>query len=272
MRLLAPKHPLETISVSLRLDLLNLVYQAGEAHLGGPLSSLDLFISLYFSKLFKFSSAKNKTNFDHFTLSAGHLAPALYVVLAKAGYFPHSHLKNFATLASPLQAHASTTAPGVEYSSGALGQGLSFATGLALGDPAHYSLCLTTDGEHQEGQVWEAAMFAKKYQLGNLINIVDHNHYQIDGAVEDIMPLGRLASKYLKFGWSVISVSGHNFTQILKALKKAKQKSRYPTCIIANTIFGKGISFMQHDYHYHDIKNLSEALYDRARQDLKIAK
>jgi len=265
MQLLSPAHPLVATARDLRLDLLDLAQSAGQSHLGGPLSSMDILTSLYFSKIFNLKK-------DHFTLSAGHLAPALYVVLAKAGYFPKSKLKEYSAFGSPLQGHASTTTPGVSYSSGALGQGLSFAAGLALGDPNHASICLTTDGEHQEGQVWEAVMFAKKYKLGNLINIVDHNHYQIDGAVEDIMPLGRLASKYIKFGWSVFTVNGHNFTALEKALKKAKKKSNYPTCIIANTIFAKGVSFMQYDYNYHDIKDLSEAQYQRAREDLKHGK
>ena len=265
MQLLPPRHPLTALAKDLRLDLLNLAQSAGQSHMGGPLSSLDILTSLYFSKIFDFKK-------DHFTLSAGHLAPALYVVLAKAGYFPKTRLKDYSTFGSPLQGHASTDAPGVSYSSGALGQGLSFAAGLALGDPSHHSLCLTTDGEHQEGQIWEAAMFSKKYRLGNLINIVDHNHYQIDGAVEDIMPLGRLAGKYIKFGWSVFTVNGHNFSALEKILKKAKKNSYYPTCIIADTIFAKGVSFMQYDYNYHDVKDLSAAQYQRAKEDIKNAK
>lgn len=255
-------HPLQSISRKLRLDLLNLVRDAGESHLGGPLSSLDLMVAVYFSKLFNLKK-------DHFILSAGHLAPALYVVLARAGYFPPTRLKSFSSFGSHLQGHISTDTPGVEYSSGALGQGLSFAAGLALGDPHRYSVCLTSDGEHQEGQVWEAAMFARKYKLSNLINIVDYNQYQIDGAIEDIMPLGNLAQKYIKFGWAVTTVNGHNFKAIIKALKKAKKKSDYPTCIIAKTIFAKGVSFMQYDYQYHDIKNLSPAQYQRAKKELE---
>lgn len=255
-------HPLQSISQKLRLDLLNLVRDAGEAHIGGPLSSLDLMIAVYFSKIFNLKK-------DHFILSAGHLAPALYVVLAQAGYFPRTRLKNFSSFGSHLQGHVSTDTLGVKYSSGALGQGLSFAAGLALGNPRRYSICLTTDGEHQEGQIWEAAMFAKKYKLGNLINIIDYNQYQIDGAIEDIMPLGNLAQKYIKFGWSVTTVNGHNFKAIIRALKKAQKKSNYPTCIIAKTIFAKGISFMQYDYRYHDIKNLSQNQYQRAKKELE---
>jgi len=262
MQFLPPPHPLKAISKQLRLDLLDLAQSAGQSHLGGPLSSMDILTALYFSKIFDFKK-------DHFTLSAGHLAPALYVVLAKAGYFPKARLKDYSVFGSFLQGHASISTPGVTYSSGALGQGLSFAAGLALGDPSHTSICLSTDGEHQEGQIWEAAMFARKYHLGNLINIVDRNHYQIDGAIEDIMPLGHLAGKYIKFGWSVFTINGHNFSALEKVLKKAKKKSRYPTCIIANTIFAKGVSFMQYDYTYHDVKDLSEAQYQRAREDIK---
>jgi transketolase len=139
---------------------------------------------------------------------------------------------------------------------------------LALGDKHHTAICLTSDGEQQEGQVWEAAMFASKYHLGNLINIVDRNHYQIDGSTDDIMPEGDLAAKYRQFGWTVTTVNGHDFSQITKALSQAKN-SNYPTCIIANTILGFGISFMQHDYHYHDIKNIDEKLYLRAKKELE---
>jgi transketolase len=253
-------HPLVKVSQELRLSLLDMIYHSGGGHIGGSLSSLDLIASVYLSGIYKFPPA-------HFILSAGHLCPALYVVLAKAGYFHPDLLKTYSSYRSPLQGHVSSDVPGVEYSSGSLGQGLSFAAGLALGDPSHHVICLSSDGEHQEGQVWEAAMFASKYKLGNLINIVDYNHYQIDGATDDIMPLGRLAAKYIQFGWTVTTVNGHDFAQIEKALKKAKE-SEYPNCIIAQTVFGKGISFMQYDYHYHDVKNLPENLYLQAKKDL----
>lgn len=249
------------LSPQLRSRLLDLIYQSGGGHIGGSLSSLDLIIAVYLSKIFKFPG-------DHFVLSAGHLCPALYTVLSQAGFFHPDLLKTYASFNSPLQGHVSTDVPGVDYSSGSLGQGLSFACGLSLGDRSRTTICLTSDAEHQEGQIWEAAMFASKYKLGNLINIVDYNHYQIDGATDDIMPLGRLAAKYIQFGWTVTSVNGHNFTQIIRALKQSKS-SDYPTCLIAKTIFGKGISFMQYDYHYHDIKNLSENLYLRAKKELE---
>lgn len=253
--------PLSKLSANLRLDLLNMIYQSGGGHIGGSLSSLDLIIAVYFSGLFNLKQ-------DKFVLSAGHLCPALYVVLAKAGYFDEKLLPAYSSFGSILQGHVSIDVPGVNYSSGALGQGLSFASGLALGNKHSTAICLTSDGEHQEGQVWEAAMLASKYHLGNLINIVDCNHYQIDGAVDNIMPIDNLAAKYVHFGWTVTTVDGHDFNQINKALKKAKD-SKYPNCIIANTIFGKGISFMQYDYRYHDIKNLDERLYLRAKKELE---
>jgi len=251
---------LAKLSHSLRSDLLDMIYQSGGGHIGGSLSSLDLIIAVYFSGVFNLAQ-------DRFILSAGHLCPALYTVLSQAGYFDKKLLSTYSSFGSILQGHVSTSVPGVNYSSGSLGQGLSFAAGLALGDNHRAAICLTSDGEHQEGQIWEAAMFANKYHLGNLINIVDRNYYQIDGSTEDIMPLTDLAAKYVQFGWTVTTVDGHDFGQIINALKKAKD-SQYPNCIIANTIFGKGISFMQYDYHYHDIKSLDEKLYLRAKNEL----
>lgn len=248
------------LSRELRLDLLDTVYKAGNGHIGGSLSSLDLMISAYFSDLFDFKK-------DHFVLSAGHLGVGLYAVLCKKGYFSKDLLPSFSSFGSILQGHVSTDVPGVEFSAGALGQGLSFACGLALGDQKNKTICLTSDGEHQEGQIWEAAMFASKYKLGNLINIIDYNQTQIDGRVEDIMPLGNLAAKYIQFGWTVTTVDGHNFNEIIKALNNTKN-SDYPNCIIAKTTIGKGISFMENDFKYHDIKQLSEDLYLKAKNQL----
>lgn len=252
-------HPLQITAKELRGDLLDMVYKNG-GHIGGSLSSIDLITAVYFSNIFDFKK-------DHFILSAGHLAPALYVALAKAKYFPKKLLDDYSTFDSFLQGHVSSEVPGVEYSSGSLGQGLSFSCGLALGDSKHTTICLTTDGEHQEGQVWESIMFAKKYKLKNLINIVDCNQLQIDGPVSKIMPLSNLAAKYIHFGWTVTTVDGHNLNQINSALKIA-QKSDYPNCIIAKTILGKGVSFMENNFQYHDVKNLPENLYKKAKEEL----
>ena len=255
-------HPLSKISHQLRLDLLDMIYASGSGHIGGSLSSLDILISLYHSNIFDFKK-------DHFILSAGHLACALYTVLASKKYFPANLLSTYTDFDSILQGHISKDVPGVEYSSGSLGQGLSFATGLALGDPKHTTICLTSDGEHQEGQIWESVMFSKKYKLGNLINIVDCNGLQIDGTTQDIMPLNNLAAKYVQFGWTVTTVDGHNFNQLIKSLKQAKN-SDYPNCIIANTVLGKGVSFMENNYKYHDVKNLDEKTYLAAKDELTL--
>ena len=261
----AREHPLNYIASKLRQDLLDLIYQSGGGHIGGSLSSLDLIIAAYYSTLFNFSAKKSIR--DHFVLSAGHLCPGLYVVLASLGFFDKKLLSSYNSYGSILQGHVSIEVPGVEYSSGALGQGLSFSAGLAIANPHNTVVCLTSDGEHQEGQTWEAAMFAKKYKLGNLINIVDYNGLQIDGTTDQIMPLGNLAAKYIQFGWTVVSVDGHNFSQIVKALKNA-HNSEYPTCIIAKTTLGKGISFMENDFNYHDVKQLSQDIYLKAKHEL----
>ncbi len=258
---------LQSISVSLRLDLLDLVYQNG-GHIGGSLSSLDILIALYFGKIFNFPKTYNFTK-DCFILSAGHLAPALYTVLAQYGTFPKAELTRYGHFGSILQGHVSTDVPGVLFSSGALGQGLSFGVGLALADKKKSVVTLTSDGEHQEGQIWEAAMAASKYRLNNLINIVDYNKYQIDGSTQDIMPLDDLGSKYLRFGWSVYEFDGHDYKELLKFLQKAKSDALGPTCLIAHTTLGKGISYMHYDYHYHDVATLSFEDYQRAKQDIQ---
>jgi transketolase len=257
------KHPLEPLARSLRLDLLNLIYRAPGGHIGGSLSALDPLIALYSSPLFDFKSK------DRFILSAGHLAPALYVVLSHAGYFPKDYLYSYASFCSFLQGHVSTETPGVYYSSGSLGQGLSFAAGLALGSPDSQVVSLTTDGEHQEGQIWEAATFAATYKLPNLINLVDKNNYQLGGAVKSMQSMGDLASRYLELGWQVLEVNGHSFKELISALNSARS-NQFPTVIICSTIFGSGISFMENKYEFHDVKSLSAAQFRRARADLML--
>ena len=256
-------HPLAPLSRQLRLDILEMINTAGEGHIGGSFSSIDILISLYNSGIFNFDK-------DHFILSAGHLCPALYAVLAYIGKFPREELLTYSQFASRLQGHSNLDTPGVEYASGALGQGLSFAAGLALGDKSRHTICLSTDGEHNEGQIWEAITFANKYHLGNLINIIDYNGCQIGGSTEQIMPLGDLASKYLHFGWTVTTVDGHNLYELEKAIRKAQTSSViYPVCIIAKTILGKGVSFMENNPDYHDIKKLPEDKFLKAKNELQ---
>ncbi|MBI2464533.1 transketolase [Candidatus Shapirobacteria bacterium] len=254
-------HALEKLSKELRQLMLDTTYIAGSAHIGGALSVLDIIVALYNSPDLNFEK-------DHFILSAGHLCLAHYAVLSKIHHISEKQLQTFTQLGSIFQGHESTDVPGVEFSSGSLGQGLSFAAGLALGDKDSHVVCVTSDGEHNEGQIWEALMFANKYHLGNIINVVDYNGIQIDGKTEDIMPLGELAAKYLRFGWTVTTVDGHDFTSLLKTIKQAKNSTIYPACIIAKTTFGKGISYMENNSEYHHIKNLSDKLYQLGLEEL----
>lgn len=254
-------HPLTEISRKLRLQILDTIYYSGFGHLAGSFSSLDLILALYHSGLFNFDK-------DHFILSAGHLCLAHYAVLAEIKKSSLEFINRYSEFGSPFQGHESIEVPGVEYSSGSLGQGLSFAAGLALGDKDRHTVCLTTDSEHNEGQIWEAIQFAHKYHQGNLINIVDYNRIQLGGFTKEIMPLDELASKYLRFGWTVTTVNGHNFYELIKAIKKAKDSSIYPACIIAKTIPAHGISFMENNPEYHDLKNLTQEVYQRAQQEL----
>lgn len=254
-------HPLDAQARELRRLIIETTYTAGASHIGGSLSVLDSIIALYNSPDLNF-------NRDHFILSAGHLCLAHYAVLTKFKNISPKKLATFSEFGSIFQAHESTDVPGVEFSSGSLGQGLSFAAGLAIGDRDSHVVCVTSDGEHNEGQIWEALLFANKYHLGNLINIVDYNNVQIDGKTEDIMPLGELASKYLRFGWTVTTVDGHDYSALLRAIKQAKNSTIYPACIIAKTTFGKGVSFMENNPEYHHVKNLSENLYQQALEEI----
>ncbi|MFA6602704.1 MAG: 1-deoxy-D-xylulose-5-phosphate synthase N-terminal domain-containing protein [Candidatus Shapirobacteria bacterium] len=258
------QHPLHSVSRSLRLDLLEMINRAPGGHIGGSLSALDPILSVYESGLFDF-----KLN-DKFILSAGHLAPALYVVLSHEGYFPKDYLYSYASFSSFLQGHVSSETPGVFYSSGSLGQGLSYSAGLALGDSGAKIVCLTTDGEQEEGQIWEAAAFAATYKLGNLINIIDHNKYQLGGATKDIQSVGNLATRYLDLGWQVLEINGHSFSSLQKALKTATNSSDVPTCLVCHTTFASGVSFMENNYKFHDVKSLTPIQYRRARGDLMI--
>lgn len=263
MNLFSPTpHPLTSTAKDIRLLVLDMINSASAGHLGGSLSSVDILTSLYFSGVFNFDH-------DHFVLSAGHLCPAHYATLAKLGKIDLKELATYSDIDSRLESHSSITVPGVEYSSGSLGQGLSFAAGLALGNRDHHTISLTTDGEHDEGQTWEAIMFANKYHLGNLINIVDYNGIQIGGTTAEIMPLGELAAKYLRFGWTVQTINGHDLYALHKALSVAKTSTIYPACIIAKTVLAKGISFMENDYHYHDVKQLTPKVYQHAKYELE---
>lgn len=255
---------LPDISRKIRRQILEMIFSAGDGHLAGSFSSADLLTALFYGGIM----GKN----DRFVLSCGHCCPVLYSILIDQGKISEEELKNYKEIGSPLQGHPHKFPElGIETSSGPLGQGLSQAAGMALGlKMDHQSgriFCLMSDGEQQKGQVWEAAMFASKYKLNNLVAMIDKNDIQIDGEVGEIMDLGDLSAKYLSFGWRVFELNGHNFVQILDTLEKAKKEREKPALIIAKTVAGKGISFMEGRWEWHHGK-LSEEQYKMAMAEL----
>ena len=255
---------------AIRKHIIKMSAEAGSGHPGGSLSCADIIATLYFRKM-RYDPRKPKwKNRDRFVLSKGHAAPALYAALAVAGFFPVNELKNFRRIDSILQGHPSVITPGVEICSGSLGQGLSVGNGMALAaklDKMDYHVyVLIGDGESQEGQIWEAAMTAAHYKLDNLTAILDRNGLQIDGKTEDIMGLEPLADKWRAFGWEVFEIDGHNFEELIKALDKKTEK---PKMIIANTIKGKGVSFMEHNVDFHG-KAPTQEEAEKALQELGI--
>lgn len=234
---------LENISKNVRKDVLEMIYKAGSGHPGGSLSSVELLVALYFGTL---------GDNDHFFLSNGHICPAMYAVMAEKGLIEKSLLSTYTEMGSSLQGHPERTKlKGIENTSGPLGLGLAQAAGYAAIKRDSYIYCMTSDGEHDEGNHWEAVMFAAKYNLNNLVQIIDRNRIQIEGTVEEIMPLGNLIGVYKSFNWSVIEIDGHNFSEILEAFKKSKEEKNNPTVIVANTVFGKDISFMEGNPDWH---------------------
>ena len=263
---------LKQIAQQIRIDIIEMLARARSGHPGGSLGMADVFAVLYFNIINHTPERPDNPNRDRVVLSNGHICPVLYATLARAGYFPLVKLKTLRKINSQLQGHPhNLSLPGVETSSGPLGQGISQAVGMALAakmDKAwHHIYCLTSDAEHNEGQLWEAVMTANKYKLNNLTVIVDHNNIQIDGYTKDIMPLGSLRNKYLAFGWEVREVDGHNIKKLMAVLSATKKQSR-PTAIIAHTIPGKGVSFMERKYEWHgQAPNLEQAA--RALKQLK---
>jgi transketolase len=241
---------------TLRCHIITMIAQAGSGHPGGSLSATDIVTALFFKVMHYHPNEPQWPERDRFILSKGHAAPLLYAALAEAGYFPVEELATLRKLDSRLQGHTDRTAtPGVEMSSGSLGQGLSFGIGIALAariDSRDYRVyVILGDGECDEGQIWEAAMAAEHFKLDNLVAIVDHNKQQIDGWNYQIMNLEPLGEKWKSFGWEVIEIDGHDFESILTALEKAKSVKGKPAVIIAHTIKGKGVSFMENNLEFH---------------------
>ncbi len=247
---------LKVTALRVRRNIISMIGKAGSGHPGGSLSAVEIISALYFHELRVRPWSPFWPDRDRFILSKGHAAPALYAVLAEAGFFPREELMTLRQLDSRLQGHADRTAtPGVEMSSGSLGQGLSFGIGAALAARvsarSYRVYVLLGDGECDEGQVWEAAMAAAHFRLDNIVAIVDHNGLQIDGWNCDVMNLEPLNKKWESFGWSVIEIDGHDYAQIFDGLARARLVKGQPAVIIARTIKGKGVSFMENNVDFH---------------------
>lgn len=249
---------LDEIAREIRIDIIKMLLAAGSGHSAGPLGMADVFTALYFSILNIDPKQPRWEDRDRLVLSCGHINPVFYATLAHRGFFPRRELLTLRQLGTRLHGHPHNLAlPGVENSSGPLGQGLSQAIGMALSarldKKRHRIYCIMSDGEQQEGQTWEAIMFAGKNRLSNLVGIMDRNNIQIDGFTEDIMPLEPLREKYEAFRWHVLEIDGHNIEAIINACEEARAVYEKPTLIIAHTIPGKGVDFMENDYKWHGI-------------------
>jgi transketolase len=257
-----------------RVDLVELLHDIQTGHPGGSLSAVEILTALYYERLNILPDNPSYLDRDRFILGKGHAAPILYLVLAERGFFPKAELGTLRQINSILQGHpCARKTPGVDLSTGPLGLGISAAVGMAaaakLDNKKLYTYVLMGDGESQEGIVWEAAMAASKFKLDNLIGIIDYNGVQLDGTVEEIMPMGNLADKWKSFGWYVIETDGHDIQAILTAIDQAKTVTGQPVMIIAKTVKGKGISFMEGKNTWHG-KPISDQEYADALRELGV--
>lgn len=250
-------YELELQANQIRQDIIKMLEKAGSGHSAGPLGLADIFTALYFDIMKHDPKNPNWEKRDIFLLSNGHTVPVQYATMANAGYFDKSELDTLRQFGSRLQGHPERTKlPGLENTSGPLGCGLSQAAGMALAmrmnqDMHRWIYVVTGDGELNEGNVWEAAMLAAKYRLNNIIAIIDRNYIQIDGNTEDVMPLGDLKAKWESFGWHVIEIDGNNIEAIIDACAMGRAIADKPVAIIAHTVPGKGVGFMEYDFHWH---------------------
>lgn len=256
---------------TIRRHILHMIHAAGSGHPGGSLSCVEILTVLFFSVLHHDPAHPGWEGRDRFILSKGHAAPALYATLAESGYFPVESLSTLRKTGAMLQGHPDRRVPGVEVSTGSLGQGLSIACGSALGariaKTGSRTYVLLGDGECDEGQVWEAAMLASHYKLDNLVAVIDRNGLQIDGMTEKIMRLEPLSKKWAAFGWHVLEVDGHDLAEISNAFESAKKIRGRPTVIIAHTFKGKGVSFMEWINAFHG-KSLTTEELETALKEL----
>lgn len=264
---------LQKIAKDVRKDIVEMLYSAQSGHPGGSLSITDILTTLYFYEMNINVNNPKDENRDRLILSKGHCSPALYSCLAEKGFFPKEDLKTFRKINSYLQGHPDMKKiPGVDMTSGSLGQGLSVANGIAiagkLDNKCYRVYCIMGDGEIEEGQIWEAAMTSSKYKLDNLCAIVDNNNLQIDGKIEDVMSPYPINKKFESFGFNVIEIDGHNFEEIINAFEDAKKVKEKPTVIIAKTVKGKGVSYMENQVGWHG-KAPNEEEYKLALEELK---
>ncbi len=257
----------------LRKEIIAMIYNAQSGHPGGSLSAIDMLVGLYYCKLRIEPKNPMWQDRDRFVLSKGHCSPAIYTVLADKGYFPKSELDGYRKINRMLQGHPELGTPGIDFAGGALGQGLSFALGIALACRLDKRNCnvyvMVGDGETQEGAVWEASMAAAFHKLDNLIVILDKNQVQQTGKTKEIMDIGNVDLKWKAFGWNVIDINGHDMAQIVKSLDKAsKMKNKKPTIIISNTIKGKGVSFMELNHKFHG-KAPNDEEYKKAMEEIE---
>ena len=269
------KTELQKMAVEVRKGIVTGVHSAKAGHPGGSLSAADIFTYLYFEEMNIDPRNPKAEDRDRFVLSKGHTAPGLYSALANRGYFPVEDLLTLRHLGSYLQGHPDMKhIPGVDMSSGSLGQGLSAAVGMAMAaklkGKEYRTYCLTGDGEIQEGQIWEAAMFAGFRKLDNLCVIVDNNNLQIDGAIDEVCSPYPIDEKFAAFGFHTININGNDFDEIEKAFKEAKATKGQPTAIIAHTVKGKGVSFMENNVGWHG-KAPNDEEYAIAMEDLRKA-
>ena len=263
---------LENIANDIRKDIIEEVYQAQSGHPGGSLSCTDILTVLYFNQMNVDPKKPEDANRDRLILSKGHCSPALYAVLARKGYFDKEELKNFRKMDSFLQGHPDMKkTPGVDMTTGSLGQGLSAAVGMAIASKMNQAgcrvYCVLGDGEIEEGQIWESAMAAYKNKLDNLCVILDNNSLQIDGKIQDVAGLDNIEGKFKSFGFNVIQVDGHNISNLIDGFDSAKQTKQVPTILIAKTIKGKGVSFMENQAEWHG-KAPNEEEYEKAINEL----
>jgi transketolase len=264
---------LEELAYHSRKRIVSMICKAGSGHPGGSLSALDIITALYFEIMQHDPKRPQWEDRDRFVLSKGHAAPALYATLAEAGYFPVEELDTLRQIGSRLQGHPDMKRlPGIEMSTGSLGQGLATAVGMALGLQLDKRTCrvycMIGDGESEEGAIWEAGMAAKHFKCDNLAVFLDRNELQIDGPTEKVMTLEPLADKWTAFGWNVIQINGHDFKSIIEAVDAAKERKGRPTMIIAHTVKGKGVSFMEGSLKFHG-KAPSEEELCKALEDLE---